>query len=107
MSTTHSPDGALARAVRRVAGASARRPKRVIALWLLLVVACSVAGGMTGTKALTDSQQGTGESARADRMVAAAGLRQPAAESILVRSADPATTRAAERDLTARLKRLP
>jgi signal transduction histidine kinase len=39
MSTTHTHDGALSRAVRRVAGASARRPRRVIALWLLFVVA--------------------------------------------------------------------
>ena len=107
MPRTHSPDGALARAVRRVAGASARRPRRVIALWLLFVVAASLAGAMTGTKQLTDSQQGTGESARADRQIAAAGLRQPAAESILVSSRDPAATRAAERALEARLKRLP
>jgi uncharacterized membrane protein YdfJ with MMPL/SSD domain len=106
MSTIPASDGALSRAVRRIAGASARRPRRVIALWLLFVVACSLAGAMTGTKALTDSQTGTGESARADRLVAAAGLRRPAAESILVRSADPAATRAAERALQARLRRL-
>jgi len=43
---------------------------------------------MTGTKQLTDAQQGTGESARADRQIAAAGLRQPAAESIRGSSSD-------------------
>src|SRR4051794_6791173 len=107
MSTTLPADGALSRAVRRVAGASARRPRRVIGLWMLFVVACAVAGAMAGTKTLTDSQMGTGESARADRQIAAAGLRQPATESILVRSTDPATTRAAEEALEARLARLP
>src|SRR4051812_20996823 len=106
MPSTHLPDGLLSRAVRRVAGASARHPRRVIALWLLFVVACVFAGATAGTKTLTDSQMGTGESASADHRIAAAGLRRPASENILVRSADPATTRAAERALEARLQRL-
>jgi uncharacterized membrane protein YdfJ with MMPL/SSD domain len=108
--SNHSPshaDGVLARAVRRAAAASARRPRRVILAWLLFVVACSVVGAMAGTKTLTDSQTGTGESARADRRIEAAGLRSPARETILVRSADPATTRAAAAALERRLEHLP
>ena len=41
-------DGRLARVTRRTAGAAARRPKTVVALWLLLVVGCVAAGAATG-----------------------------------------------------------
>jgi uncharacterized membrane protein YdfJ with MMPL/SSD domain len=98
-------DGLLARIVRRAAGASARRPRTVIALWLALVVGCVAAGAMTGTQSLTGS--GVGESARADARLERAGLRDPAVESILVRSSDPATTRAAARALERRARALP
>ena len=47
---------------------------------------------MTGTS-LDRSETGTGESARADARVDAAGLEQPAAERILVRSGDAAADR--------------
>ena len=78
-----------ARAVRRVAHGSARRPKTTIALWLLLVVGFTVGGGMAGTQYLDASDTGTGESARADkRLIDAAGLGEPAVEQILVRSGD-------------------
>jgi RND superfamily putative drug exporter len=110
MSSTRFPtphgDGLLARVVRRAARASARRPKTVIALWLLLVAGFTFAGASTGTRLLEDSETGTGQSARADARIAAAGLDGPAAERILVRSADPAATAAAARDLERRLDRL-
>src|SRR4051812_47781245 len=90
MSSTPSPtppaDGALARLVARAAAGAARRPKRMIAAWLLLVAACLVAGGMAGTKQLTDTQAGTGQSRIADERIDAAGLKQPATESVLMRS---------------------
>jgi hypothetical protein len=35
-----SPDGALARSVRRAAGAAARRPRTTILLWLVFVAGC-------------------------------------------------------------------
>ena len=98
-----SPDGALARSVRRAAAASARRPRTTIALWLVFVAACVFAGAMTGTKTLTGAETGTGESARADKQVSAAGMESPAAEQILVRSPDRATTAAAAAALEARL----
>src|SRR5688500_281538 len=77
------PDpGLLSRAVRRVGTASAKRPKRVIALWLLLVIGCVTAGAMTGTKTLDGPDAGTGDSQKADRQIKAAGLEDQATESI-------------------------
>ena len=109
MSPSHSPspsaDGALARGVRRAAGVAARRPKTAIVLWLLLVVGCLVAGGMSGTKELSDADSGAGDSARAEHRIADAGLQDPAVENILVRSSDPATTQKAASDLEQRLDR--
>ena len=99
-------DGLVARAVRRTARGSARFPKSMIALWLVMVIGLSVAGGMAGTRYIKDSDTGTGQSARADRLVAAAGLDDPATERILVRSRDRATTAAAAVDLEARLERV-
>jgi uncharacterized membrane protein YdfJ with MMPL/SSD domain len=101
------PDGALARTVRRAAGAAAARPRTAIALWLVLVAGCLVAGGMAGTRSLTETEAGVGESKRADQRIEAAGLRDPAVESVLVRSDDAGATRAAADALVARLERLP
>jgi uncharacterized membrane protein YdfJ with MMPL/SSD domain len=110
MTSTHIPhgrDGALARVVRRAAGASARWRKTTLVLWLALVVGCVAAGTMTGTEKLTDAQAGVGQSASADARIADAGMEDPAVESILVRSSDPARTRAAAADLQRRAKALP
>ena len=92
--------------MRRIATAAARRPRTTIALWLVFVAACLFAGSLTGVKTLTGSETGTGESARADARVDAAGLRTPAGESILVRSGDPASTAAATAALVTRLDAL-
>jgi uncharacterized membrane protein YdfJ with MMPL/SSD domain len=97
------PDGALARGVRRLAGVASARPKTAIALWLVLVVGCIVAGGLSGTRAMTDAESGAGESARADKQITASGLADPAVESILVRSPDARHTTAATSDLERRL----
>ena len=97
------PDSALARGVRRVAGIAAARPKTAIALWMALVVGCIVVGGMSGTRSMTDAEAGAGESAQADERIVAAGLADPAVESILVRSADARDTAAAAADLERRL----
>jgi len=101
--TSPRADGALARGVRRAAGVAARRPKTAIALWVVLVIGCLVAGGMTGTRELSDAESGAGQSARADARLAAAGLEDPAVENILVRSGDRAATAAAATDLERRL----
>jgi uncharacterized membrane protein YdfJ with MMPL/SSD domain len=89
--------------MRHIATAAARRPRTTILLWLVFVAGCLFAGSLTGVKTLTGSESGTGESARADARVDAAGLRSPASERILVRSADRATTAATARALEARL----
>jgi uncharacterized membrane protein YdfJ with MMPL/SSD domain len=98
------PDSALARGVRRIAGVAAARPKTAIALWMVLVVGCLVAGGLSGTRSMTDAETGAGESARADERIAAAGLSDPAVESILVRSGDANDTSAAAVDLERHLR---
>jgi uncharacterized membrane protein YdfJ with MMPL/SSD domain len=96
----------LARLVQRAAGASARRPRTVIVLWLVFVVGCFAAGTMTGTKTLTDAESGVGESALADERQDADGLDEPAGERVLVRAGDPAGARAAASALDARFDRL-
>jgi RND superfamily putative drug exporter len=103
----HAGAGLLAGAVRRVAGASARRPKTMIALWLLFVVACVAGGSITGTQTLKGADAGVGESALADHRLEAAGLRDPAVESVLVHSNDPARSRAAAQALERRALALP
>ena len=79
--TPPRPDGALARGVRRAAGVAAARPRTSIALWLILVIGCALAGGITGTRSLTETESGVGESQRADQRIEAAGLRDSAVES--------------------------
>ena len=75
--------------------AATRRPKTTIALWLLLVVGLHRDGRDDRHQTIGFSEGGTGESARADKLLKAAGLQDPAAEQVLVRSGDPAATRAA------------
>jgi hypothetical protein len=104
---TAGAEGALARFVRGLSGAAARGPRLTIVLWLLLVAACVMAGASVGTKSLTDAQTGVGESARADALIARAGLTRPAEESILVRSASAASTGSAVRTLEAKLHAVP
>ena len=53
----------------RIVRAAARRPKTTIALWLLFVVGCVMAGGIAGTKTLEDTDAGVGESALADQQI--------------------------------------
>lgn len=107
MPTNHASAGLLARVTRACAAASARRPKTVIVLWLVLVAGFVTAGAMTGTQSLTGADAGVGESAKADKQLAAAGLQDPAVESVLIRSSDRAATAAAAKDLAARAKKLP
>jgi hypothetical protein len=97
-------DGALARGVRRLSRAAARRPRLTISAWLLLVAACVIAGGSAGTKSLTDAQTGVGESARADAIIARAHLTRPPQENILVSSTSAVDTEAAVRALELRLR---
>ncbi|HYI35358.1 MAG TPA: MMPL family transporter [Thermoleophilaceae bacterium] len=88
---------------------SARHRKAAVLGWLAFVVAALVLGGATGTKLLTDEEQGSGESGRADTALAKA-FPQAADESVLVQSSklnvdDPAF-RAAVADVERRLGRV-
>jgi len=103
----HHDPGALGRLARGAARIAERRPKTIVTLWLAFVIACVAGGSLAGTHSLSHVQSEVGESGRADARLAAAGLRQPAVESVLVRSADPARTRAAALALTAAARALP
>ena len=87
-----SAPGALSRLTRAAARAAQRRPKIIIALWLLFVVLCSGAGALVGTKSLTDVQAEVGQSAQADRLIEQVGLADPAVENVLVTSSSPGRT---------------
>ncbi|MFZ1994615.1 MAG: MMPL family transporter [Solirubrobacteraceae bacterium] len=107
--TSHSmsvPSGRLARAVSSISGASARHPKTVVALWLVLIAGCIFAGSAAGTKTLSNAGSGTGESARADAALSAAHLQSPATESVLVSSGSAQSTGAVVKALEVRVRRL-
>jgi RND superfamily putative drug exporter len=93
----------LRRVVQAIALLSARRPKTMIALWLAIVAGCLVAGGMAGTKQLTGTQSGVGESRHADERLAAAGLQTRAGETFLVRAPDASRAAESAAALTRRL----
>jgi len=98
-----TPARGLAGLVQRAARASGRRPKTAITLWLVLIVGLVAAGSMTGTRQLSSTDAGVGESGDADRVLADAGLGDPAVESVLITSTDRATTAAAAEALAAKL----
>jgi RND superfamily putative drug exporter len=65
---------------------SAAHWKTATVLWLVFVVVAIVLGRAAGTVKLTDSEQGTGETARAQAILAQAGFKTPASENVLVES---------------------
>lgn len=70
ITTPHFTPAAEPRGLARLVGGGARgasrRPKLTIFLWLALVVGCLVAGGLSGTRQLSNAASGTGESAAAE-----------------------------------------
>jgi RND superfamily putative drug exporter len=84
----------------RLGGWSARHRKTAIFGWLLFVVAAVLIGGMVGQQKLTDGEQGTGDSGRAERILDDAGIKDPASEMVLVHSAGANGFRAALPDVT-------
>ena len=54
--------------------------------WLALVVTAVLLGSLVGTRQLTDAEQSNGETARAERILADAGIKHPVGESVLVQS---------------------
>ncbi|GAA1818207.1 MMPL family transporter [Actinomadura chokoriensis] len=68
-------------------GWSARHRMTAILGWLLFVVLASVLGGAAGQVTMADHEQGTGQSARAERIIAEAGIDDPDQETVLVSGA--------------------
>ncbi len=90
---------------------SAQHWKTATAIWLAFVLAAVVAGHFAGTHKLSGAEQATGESARAQQILARAGFSTPAAESVLVKSPDKTVGepafRAAVASVTDRLRAMP
>jgi uncharacterized membrane protein YdfJ with MMPL/SSD domain len=90
---------------------SAAHWKTAAGLWVLFVAVAVAIGMAVGTHKLSDSEQGTGETARAQEILAKAHFKTPATENVLVESAtltasDPAF-RAVVRDVMSTLRRQP
>ncbi|MFE7131995.1 MMPL family transporter [Streptomyces sp. NPDC057638] len=88
----------------RVGVWSAHHRKKAILGWLLFVVLAAVLGGASGTVEMTESEQGTGDSARAQKILDDAGLDSPAAETVLVAADSPGGWERAAGDLVRALK---
>ncbi|MFF3325952.1 MMPL family transporter [Streptomyces sp. NPDC002889] len=84
---------------------SAHHRKTAIIGWLLFVVLATVLGGASGMVEMTESEQGTGDSARARKILDDAGLDQPAGELVLVGSDTAGGWKATARELTAAVER--
>src|SRR5205085_7998140 len=56
--------------------------------WIAFAVAAIVLGSAAGVKTLADSETGSGETARAESMLADANFKSPATENVLVQSRD-------------------
>jgi uncharacterized membrane protein YdfJ with MMPL/SSD domain len=90
---------------------SARHWRKATAIWLAFVAVAITLGQLAGTHKLSDSEQSTGESAKAQQILANAGFSTPAAESVLVRSntltvSDP-TSRSAVTSVSSTLRAMP
>jgi RND superfamily putative drug exporter len=81
--------------------------------WIALVVASVFIGGAVGTKHLASEDLGTGESRKADQILADAGFTKRAGEEVLVQATRPGPTvrdpafRAGIQDVVVRLRRFP
>lgn len=96
--------GSLSRLTRRSAAAASRRPRTVIALWVLFVAGLVLAGSMTGTRMLGDNDGLVGDSAEANSRLQQAGLSDPAVENLMIVTGDAASTRSATADLVGQLR---
>ncbi|HEX4704484.1 MAG TPA: MMPL family transporter [Pseudonocardiaceae bacterium] len=73
----------------RLGGWSTRHRATAIIGWLLFVVAAAAIGGMLGQQSMKPYEQGAGDSAAAQRILADAGITSPAGELVLVHSTTP------------------
>ncbi len=65
---------------------SAAHWKTATLLWLAVVICAVIGGRMAGTVDLTNSEQGTGQSALAQKMLNESGFHNVAGETVLVQS---------------------
>ncbi|GGO87092.1 MMPL family transporter [Wenjunlia tyrosinilytica] len=84
----------------RLGGWSARHRKTAIFGWLLFVVAAVLVGGMVGQDKMDDYENGAGDSARAQRILFDAGIKDPASEMVIVGSTEAGGWRAAAKAVT-------
>src|SRR5581483_3347619 len=79
--------------------------------WLALVAAAVAVGGAVGTRSLSPAEETSGDSARAEQILADAHFATPAGESVVLRSATAAASSPAMRSAVAevlhRLARAP
>lgn len=96
----------------RTARWSARHPWRAIAGWFVFVALCLGTGIAVGGNPATTEDFWVGEAGRAEQMATEGGLERKPTEHVLIRaesgrSLDHAAARAAARDITDRMERLP
>jgi uncharacterized membrane protein YdfJ with MMPL/SSD domain len=82
----------------RAGGWSARHWKRATFGWFAFAAAAVLLGTAVGSKTLAQADTASGETAKAEKILASAGFKRPATESVLVQSAsltarDPAFRR--------------
>jgi uncharacterized membrane protein YdfJ with MMPL/SSD domain len=85
----------------RLGGWSVRHRKTAIVGWLLFVIAASVVGAMAGQTTMKPYENGAGDSARAEKILATAGIQHPAGEMVIVHSEQPGGWRDAARAVAA------
>src|SRR5438067_7206484 len=76
----------------RVGTWSVRHRRLAILAWVAFVVIAVGSGVVVGQRMLDDSQSGSGETARAERILARAGFPDRASEAVLVESGRPGTS---------------
>ncbi|WP_443050968.1 MMPL family transporter [Streptomyces sp. JV185] len=84
---------------------SAHHRKTAILGWLLFVVLATGIGGASGLVEMSDSENGAGDSARAEQILDDAGLGRPAGELVMVSAAKAGDWQGAARELSAVLGR--
>ncbi|MGY4740137.1 MMPL family transporter [Streptomyces sp. ATMOS53] len=95
----------------RMARSSARHPWRAIVGWLVFVALCLAVGSAVGMNSARTADYRVGEAGRAEAMAAEGKLERRSTEQVLVSARsgtlDASAARAAVRELTARMERLP
>ncbi|MER5465279.1 MMPL family transporter [Streptomyces sp. NPDC002668] len=84
---------------------SAHHRKTAIIGWLLFVVLATAVGGASGMVEMSQSEQNTGDSARAQKILDDAGLVQPAGELVLVSSGTAGGWKDAARELAVAIEK--